>query len=140
MALEFFATLCAGLFAGASIYINVAEHPARMQCGTALAATEFGPSYKRAAAMQAPLAAFGGIAAVATWAFGSGIAWLLGGLLLAAIVPFTMIVIMPTNKQLLDPTLDKDSELANTLLTRWNQLHAVRSALSTIAFCIFLLY
>ena len=37
-------------------YITLVEHPARMQCGTLLAATEFGPSYKRAAVMQAALA------------------------------------------------------------------------------------
>src|ERR1051325_9250981 len=35
--LEFLATLAAGLFSGASIYINPVEHPARVRCGTALA-------------------------------------------------------------------------------------------------------
>ena len=47
-ALQLLATLSAGLFAGAAIYITFVEHPARMQCGTGLAVTEFGPSYKRA--------------------------------------------------------------------------------------------
>jgi hypothetical protein len=47
--LQFIAVLAATLFAGAAIYINVAEHPARMECGTAVAATVFGPSYRRAA-------------------------------------------------------------------------------------------
>ena len=49
-------TLAAGLFAGAAIYISGAEHPARMECGVELAATVFGPSYRRAAVMQAGLA------------------------------------------------------------------------------------
>jgi hypothetical protein len=48
MLFEFIATLCAGLFAGASIYITFVEHPARLDCGTKLAVTEFGPSYRRA--------------------------------------------------------------------------------------------
>ena len=39
------ATVAAGLFAGAAIYINLAEHPARMEGGVSLAATVFGPSY-----------------------------------------------------------------------------------------------
>jgi len=57
--LELFATLAAGLFSGASIYINLVEHPARIQCGTALALAQFAPSYKRATLMQATLAATG---------------------------------------------------------------------------------
>ena len=32
--LEIFATLAAGLFSRASIYINLVEHSARMQCET----------------------------------------------------------------------------------------------------------
>src|SRR6266705_2585405 len=46
---EFVAILSCALFSGAALYINVAEHPARMQCGTELATTVFGPSYHRAA-------------------------------------------------------------------------------------------
>ena len=48
---EFVAILSCALFSGAALYINIAEHPARMQCGTELATTVFGPSYHRAAAM-----------------------------------------------------------------------------------------
>jgi hypothetical protein len=35
--LQILATLAAGLFTGAAIYINLVEHPARMACGTAAA-------------------------------------------------------------------------------------------------------
>ena len=56
---QFLTTLCCGLFAGAAIYVNLVEHPARMECGTEIAATEFSPSYRRAAVMQASLAATG---------------------------------------------------------------------------------
>ena len=51
--LELINVLIVGIFAGAAIYINVAEHPARLSCGTELAVTEFPPSYKRATRMQA---------------------------------------------------------------------------------------
>jgi hypothetical protein len=50
------ATVSAGLFSGAAIYINAVEHPARLSCGTELAVREFAPSYRRATAMQASLA------------------------------------------------------------------------------------
>jgi hypothetical protein len=55
-ALEFAATLTTAIFAGASLYISLVEHPARMECGTAVAAAEFRPSYRRATIMQASLA------------------------------------------------------------------------------------
>ena len=53
------ATACAGSFFGAAIYINLVEHPARVSCGPELAVREFGPSYQRAAVMQAALAVLG---------------------------------------------------------------------------------
>jgi hypothetical protein len=134
MLLELFATLCAGLFAGAAIYITFVEHPARLECGTELAATEFGPSYRRAAVMQASLAALGFLAAITAWALGGGLVVLLGGLVLALVIPFTLLVILPTNKRLLDPELDRGSAETALLLTRWGRLHAVRSVASGLAF------
>jgi hypothetical protein len=41
---QFVAILTATLFSGAAVYVNLVEHPARMECGTLLAATVFGPS------------------------------------------------------------------------------------------------
>ena len=80
----------------------------------------------------------GTLAAIAAWLQGAPAPWLIGGLLLGAVVPFTLIVILPSNKRLLDPSLDKDSELAQQLLQRWATLHAVRSALSLASFLLLL--
>jgi hypothetical protein len=135
---EFVAVLSCGLFAGAAVYITLVEHPARMECGTELAATEFGPSYRRAAIMQASLAVLGFVASIAAWLAEHNWVWLLGGVLLVAVVPFTLVVILPTNKKLLDPALDKGSEEARQLLLRWGRLHAVRSILSMLSLLIFL--
>jgi uncharacterized membrane protein len=135
---ESLAILCSGLFAGAALYISFVEHPARMQCGTVLALTQFAPSYKRATIMQASLAAVGTLAAIAAWLQGAPATWLIGGLLLGAAIPFTLIVILPTNKRLLDPSLDKDSRFAAQLLQRWATLHAVRTALSLASLLVFL--
>jgi hypothetical protein len=134
MLLEWIATLCAGLFAGAAIYITLVEHPARLECGTELAVTEFGPSYRRATLMQASLAAVGLAAAVVAWIQGRGLLVLVGGLLLGVVIPFTLLVILPTNKRLLDSGLHRRSVEAAALLNRWGRLHAVRSVLSGLAF------
>jgi hypothetical protein len=134
MLFELLATLCGGLFAGAAIYITFVEHPARLECGTELAATEFGPSYRRATIMQASLAALGLLGALVAWVQDQSRAVLIGGLLLGSVIPFTLLVILPTNKRLLDPGLDRSSTEAAALLARWGWLHAVRSAVSGLAF------
>jgi uncharacterized membrane protein len=127
--LRFLAVLATILFTGAAIYINVAEHPARMECGTTVAITVFGPSYRRAAVMQVILALVATISSIAAWFLGAGVSWLAGGLLIFAVVPFTLIVIMPTNKKLLDPATDRTSDAVHRLLQHWGRLHAVRSIL-----------
>ena len=136
--LEFVAILTSMLFSGAAIYINLAEHPARMECGTELAATVFGPSYRRAAVMQAALALTATIAGTSDWLLSRQVVWLIGALLIFSVVPFTLLVIMPTNKKLLDPALNRNSEAAHRLLQRWGRLHAIRSILGFVASVIFL--
>jgi len=133
-ALEVIATLASGLFAGAAIYINLVEHPARMQLDTPNATAQWAPSYTRATLMQAPLAVIGLLSATAAWWIGAGTAWLIAGLLLGAVVPFTFIVIMPTNNRLLDPSRDRGSSETRALLAHWVRLHAVRSVLGLSAF------
>ena len=114
------ATACAGVFFGAAIYVNLVEHPARVW-------------------MQGGLAVPGLVAGL--WS-----AWVLRDVQVAAptvlmglVVPLTLLVIFPTNKQLLDPGLDPRSGQAAALLTRWNRLHAIRSAFSDLAFALFLM-
>ena len=136
---ELIATLSSGLFTGASIYINLVEHPARMQTGIRPALAEFAPSYHRATVTQVSLAVAGFLSALIAWRFRSDVRWLIGGGLLVSVVPFTALVILPTNKRLLDPATANDLNLAEKLLTRWGRLHAVRSVLSLASLLIFLL-
>lgn len=135
---EFIAVLACAIFTGAAVYITFIEHPARMQCGVEIAATEFAPSYRRATVMQATCAAVALFASIAAWLAGATLWWLVGGIVLGAVIPFTLIVILPTNKLLLSPTLDRRSAEAERLLARWGVLHAVRSVLSGLALLLFL--
>src|SRR5579864_6117718 len=135
---EFVAVLSCSLFTGAAVYINIVEHPARMQCGVEVAATEFAPSYRRATVLQATSAAMGLISSIAAWLAGATFWWLIAGVMLSSVIPFTLLAILPTNKRLLSPTLDRRSAEAERLLTRWGRLHAVRSVLSGLALLLFL--
>jgi hypothetical protein len=135
---EFVAVLACGLFAGAALYVSLVEHPARMECGVELAATEFPPSYRRGTIMQVTLAAVCLLSSIAAWLAGATFWWVVAGILQVSVIPFTLIVILPTNNRLLSPTLDKRSVDAKRLLARWGSLHSVRSLLSGLALLLFL--
>jgi uncharacterized membrane protein len=88
--------------------------------------------------MQASLAALGTLFALVAWWQGEGLLILTAALLLGSVIPYTLIVILPTNKQLLDPSLDRSSTRAALLLRRWGRLHLVRSVSSSAAFALLL--
>jgi uncharacterized membrane protein len=136
--LKFVAVYSAALFAGAALYINVVEHPARMGLDTRAAAMQWAPSYGRATRLQAPLAIASLLCGAAVWLLGSGIGWLVAALMVGAVVPFTFAFIMPTNHKLLAPDRDLASSETRALLERWGQLHAVRTVLSTAGTVIYL--
>jgi uncharacterized membrane protein len=135
---ELVATFCTALFAGAAIYINLVEHPARVECGTPAAIQQWRPSYRRATLLQASLALVALLSAVGAWLMGRGLMVLIAGACIGVVIPFTLIVIFPTNKQLEDPALDPGSERAAKLLEKWNRLHAVRSIAALVALGLFL--
>jgi uncharacterized membrane protein len=140
MLLELIAAFCTALFAGAALYVSLVEHPARLELGTAAAMREWRPSYRRATVLQASLAVAGLLAAVGAWIEGRGTAVLIAGLTLGSVVPFTLMIMFPTNRRLSDPALDTGSAEAAVLLAKWNRLHAVRSAAALVALVILLLH
>jgi hypothetical protein len=135
---EFVAVLSCSLFTGAAVYVSLVEHPARMECGVEIAAAEFSPSYRRGTIMQVTLAAVCLLSSIAAWLAGATFWWVIAGVLQVSVIPFTLLVILPTNKQLLSPTLDRRSAQTERLLASWGRLHAVRTVLSALALLIFL--
>ena len=133
------ALVIAAAFAGAAIYINVAEHPARLGLPVGGLLTQWKPSYLRGFAMQASLAVLGGVSgALAWWKSGNGL-WLAGAVVLVANWPFTLLVIMPTNRRLMATAPESADAVTRSLLERWGRLHAVRSFLGAIATVLFLM-
>ena len=88
--------------------------------------------------MQLTLAAVCLLSSIAAWLAGATFWWVVAGVLQVLVIPFTLIMILPTNKQLLSPALDRRSAQTVRLLTRWGALHAVRSVLSALALLLFL--
>ena len=121
------------LFAGGALYVSLVEHPARMDTGPPMGVAQFRTSYPRGARLQGGLAVVGTLAAVGAWLAGAPIGWLGAGLLLGLAVAYTLIVIFPTNRRLLDRTLSPDLPETRRLLRHWGALHAVRTLLGLAA-------
>jgi hypothetical protein len=133
-----FATLACALFTGAALYITFVEHPARLSCGTEVAARQWAPSYKRATVMQVSLAIVATLAGFVRWLSSSRAPWLIGALLIVSVIPFTLLAILPTNNKLLEEGRDLASPETRQLLETWGRLHAVRSLLSLLATIVYL--
>jgi hypothetical protein len=140
MVLELLAILFTTGFVAIALYIAVVEHPARLAGETGAALAQWRPSYRRAAVIQVALAGGGVGSAIAAYAGGRGLPVLLGGLALATVVPFTLIVIMGTNKQLQDRRRDGSTPGTRHLLEQWGRLHWVRTAMSLIALAILVVH
>ena len=125
-----------GLFAGAALYVSLVEHPARMANTLGIALAEFRPSYKRASVMQVTLAVLGVAGAVGAYFLGRGISTLVAGIVLATVVPYTLIVIMPITRQLLDETRTARTDDTEVLLEKWGKLHNVRTIAGLLALVI----
>jgi hypothetical protein len=139
MPIEHLAIIVAALFAGAAVYVNVAEQPARLALPDGAMLTQWQRSYANAAKMQAGLALLGSILGLAAFWLSEAWLWVLGALVLLSAWPFTLVVIKPTN----DALNATDSAAASTetrrLVERWGRLHAARSAIGLAATFIYLL-
>jgi hypothetical protein len=136
--LKVIALLSSGSFAGAALYVTAVEHPARMSQGARFALQELPPSYQRAAPLQASLAVISFLSSGAVWWLTNRWEWLAGGALVGAVVPFTLIFIMPTNCLLLDAASTPKNDKSAALLAKWGRLHAIRTCLSVLGFLVLL--
>ena len=128
----------AAVFTGAAIYVNVAEQPARLQLDNRSLLAEWKLSYRRGYVMQASLAIVGGFFGLVAYLSALEWRWLLGAIVLLANWPYTIFMIMPTNRRLMDTPPEAATTETRRMLERWGALHAGRSALGLLATLIFL--
>jgi hypothetical protein len=126
------ALVTASIFFGAAIYINVAEHPARLGLDDGAALAQWRPSYRRGFAMQAPIAVVSALLGAAAWWTTGQLLWALGAVIILSNWPYTLLAIMPTNRQLEASGLESH-RATRECLVRWGHLHGVRTVLGALA-------
>jgi uncharacterized membrane protein len=131
------AIVTAALFTGAALYINVAEHPARMTLGDASSLAQWQSSYSRGFAMQASLALASALLGLLTYWQTDVIGWFVGSCLIFSNWPYTLILILPVNKRL--QAVEQPGTESSRLLETWARLHAVRTVLGVLAIAAYLL-
>src|SRR5882757_2398966 len=97
-----FALTIAAVFTGAAIYVNVAEQPARLQLDNRSLLAEWKPAYKRGYVMQASLAIVGGLFGLLAYLNTVDWRWSFGATVLLSNWPYTIFMIMPINRRLME--------------------------------------
>jgi len=117
----------AAVFAGAALYINAVEQPARLGLDDRALLTEWKPAYKRGTLMQAPLAFTGFALGLAAWQIENQPLAALGAVLIILPWPITFLLIMPTNNRLALMPVSEASTESRALILKWGRLHALRT-------------
>lgn len=138
------ATISVGLHAGGCLYINIVEHKARMAMDTRSRHKEWDKSHKLASKYQRQLALIAGISSGGVYYCQPSVSatFLLGGVSIFLLFPYTLFVLRPAAIEPIDDEYDKiidlhSEDFVNETISKWNWYHALRSGVSMGVFVAF---
>ncbi|XP_045168647.2 uncharacterized protein LOC123531604 [Mercenaria mercenaria] len=138
------ATGLSGLFAGCTLYVNAAGHPAGQTLDLPNCRKDWKENFLRARKIQRPMAVLGALAGAGAYYLDKDSdtrsLWLVGSSIFICVWPWTVIVMLPDiKKNLQDDVIKTAGETwVKNHIIRWNKQHGVKTFLSCTAFGIFL--
>ena len=132
-----FALVFAAALAGAGLYVNGVEQPARMALDDAEMLKEWGPSDRRGVALMAVLALAAAIAGLSAYFETSDVTFALGAVIAVSSWPYTIYVMGPVDNQII-ALAPKDVGAARALLWQWGLLEYGQTAIAVAAVAVFL--
>jgi hypothetical protein len=132
------ALAAAGAFTGASVYVNFAEQPARLELSDDALIKEWEPSDHRGFIVLAGLAALAALFGFIAFRELNDIRWIAGALVMLASWPYTYLAIVPLNNRIL-AYIDADAaHEARRVIDLWGRLELGLTAIGLLAIGIFL--
>jgi len=137
MGVEATAVVASGLFAGVAVYVALIARASwlrAMRSNVSVALGDFRFVFPRVMALQSTFVVVGTACSIRWWETSGTTGFLVGGCLLGAVAPFTLIFVTPVYRRLLDPGTEGQPREAERQLVRWAWLHLARAVLGLGAF------
>ena len=128
----------AAAFAGAAVYVNWVEQPARMALEDDEALLdEWAPSDSRGVALLAAFALAAAVAGFIAWFESEDVRWVFGALLVISSWPYAFFIMAPLNNQILS-LRGHDVAAARALVRQWGMVESGFAAIGVLAVAMFL--
>jgi len=127
----------ASALAGAGLYVNGVEQPARLALDDEAMLKEWGPSDRRGVALMAALALLAGICGLSAWHEGGDVRFAIGALIAVASWPYTLYAMGPVNNQII-ALAPRDIGAARALVWQWGLLEYGQTVIALAAAATFL--
>ena len=127
----------ASALAGAGLYVNSVEQPARMALDDEAMLKEWGPSDRRGVALMATLALLAGICGLSAWYETGDVRFAAGGIIAVLSWPYTLYAMGPVNNQIIT-LAPRDIGAARALVWQWGLLEYGQTVIALAAAATFL--
>jgi hypothetical protein len=131
------ALVFASALAGAGLYVNGVEQPARMALDDSAMLTEWGPSDRRGVALMAGLALACAVTGLSAYFETHDALFAIGAIVALSSWPYTLYVMGPVDNQIM-ALAGKDVGAARALLWQWGLLEYGQTAIALAAVATFL--
>ena len=127
----------AAAFAGAAVYVNIVEQPARLALDDQALLSEWGPSDRRGFALLAAFALASAIAGFVAWFESQDVRWVFGALIVISTWPYAFFIMAPLNNQILS-LHGGEVGAARALVRQWGMIESGFAAIGVAAVAMFL--